>query len=187
VIPGCAGDPLDKPLESANGAIRFVEPDALGTPLHLTRSRLSDALRFLPDDATAERCRRYVTDHGGADFFSRQDWRSELERLAQGNGRFETDAEREAAIEEEMQEGRTLLNDGLGTTTVRHVALPWGIAGTLTRRALRDSAFLTAFAEQPLRRRGVRAGDDRYGLMRLNGKFLTCLPGRGRHWFVTAV
>jgi hypothetical protein len=187
VIPGCAGDPLDRPLESANGAIRFVEPDALGTPLHLTRSRMSDARRFLPDGATGERCRRFVTDHGGADFFARQDWRSELERLAQGNGRFETDDEREAAIEEEIQEGRTLLNDGLGTTTVRHVALPWGIAGRVTRRALRDSAFLTAFAEQPLRRRGVRAGDDRYGLMRLNGKFLTCLPGRGRQWFVTAV
>ena len=57
----------------------------------------------------------------------------------------------------------------------------------MTRRALKKSAHLTAFAERPLRRRGVRAGDDRYGLMRLNGKFLTCLPGRGRQWFLTAV
>ena len=44
-----------------------------------------------------------------------------------------------------------------------------------------------AFAERPLRRRAVRAGDDRYQLMRLNGKFLTCLPGRGRRWFFSTV
>ena len=30
--------------------IRFVEPDALGTPLYLRRSRMSDARRFLPDE-----------------------------------------------------------------------------------------------------------------------------------------
>ena len=187
VTPGPAGDPLDQPLDSTNGSVHFVEPDALGTPLYLRRSRMSDARRFLPDYATAERCRRAVAQGGGPAFFERPGWRTELERLAQGKGRFETDAEREAAIEAEISEGRTLLNDGLGTTTVRHVALPWGIAGDVTRRALKDSAYLTAFAERPLRRRGVRAGDDRYGLMRLNGKFLTCLPGRGRQWFFTAV
>ncbi len=187
VTPGPAGDPLDQPLDSPNGAVHFVGSDALGTPLYLRRSRMSDARRFLPDDSTAERCRRFVAQEGGPAFFERPAWRAELERLAQGNGRFETDAEREAAIEAEISEGRALLNDGLGTTTVRHVALPWGIAGDVTRRALKDSAHLTAFAERPLRRRGVRAGDDRYGLMRLNGKFLMCLPGRGRQWFFTAV
>lgn len=190
VTPGGAadwGDPLDRPLASSNGSIRFVEPDALGTPLYLRRSRMSDARRFLPDESTAERCRNLVAQHGGAAFFDRPGWRAELDALAQGTGRFESDAEREAAIEDEINEGRTLLNDGLGTTTVRHVALPWGIAGDLTRRALRGSAYVTAFAERPLRRRGVRAGDDRYGLMRLNSKFLMCLPGRGRQWFFTAV
>ena len=187
VQPGSAGDPLDQPLASSNGTVHFVEPDALGTPLYLRRSRMSDARRFLPDDATAERCRTLVARGGGAAFFDRPGWRAELERLAQGNGRFETDEEREAAIREEIHAGRALLNDGLGATTVRHVALPWGIAGEVTRRALRDSAYLTAFAERPLRRRGVRAGDDRYELMRLNGKFLTCLPGRGRQWFFTTV
>jgi hypothetical protein len=187
VTPGPAGDPLDRPLASMNGAIHFVEPDALGTPLYPRRSRMSDARRFLPDDSTAEGCRQLVARHGGRAFFERSSWRRELEQLAAGNGRFESDAEREAAIDDEINEGRALLNAGLGTTTVRHVALPWGIAGDLTRRALRDSAHVTAFAERPLRRRGVRAGDDRYGLMRLNGKFLTCLPGRGRQWFFTVV
>ena len=187
VMPGPAGDPLDLPLDSVNGSIHFLEPDALGTPLYLRRSRMSDARRYLPDEATADRCRQFVARNGGAAFFEKPGWQTELERVAQGNGRFETDDEREAAIEDEISQGRALLSAGLQTTGVRHVALPWGIAGEVTRRALRDSACVTAFAERPLRRRGVRAGDDRYGLMRLNGKFLTCLPGRGRQWFFTAV
>jgi hypothetical protein len=187
VAPGFARDPLDRPLASVNGSIHFVEPDALGTPLYLRRSRMSDARRFLPDDATGARCRELVTRHGGPAFFDRPAWQAELTQAAHGGGRFESDGEREGAIEEEIEQGRALLNQGLRTTTVRHVALPWGIAGDVTRRALRRSACVTAFAERPFRRRGVRAGDDRYGLMRLNGKFLMCLPGRGRQWFFTAV
>jgi hypothetical protein len=57
----------------------------------------------------------------------------------------------------------------------------------VTRRALAATGHETAFAERPLRRRGAHAGDDRFQLMRLNAKFLTCLPGRGRQWFCTTV
>jgi hypothetical protein len=189
VTPGFGSEPyLDRPLASANGTIRFVEPDALGTPLYLRRSRMSDARRYLPDEQAAERCRDHVARSGGASFFERPRWREELGALTRaGDGRFENDAARAAEILEEINLGRALLNSGLGTTTVRHLALPWGIAGDLTRRALPGSGHVTAFAERPLRRRGVRAGDDRYGLMRLNSKYLTCLPGRGRQWFFTAV
>jgi hypothetical protein len=102
-------------------------------------------------------------------------------------GRFETEADRASAIRDELADGRTLLNERLRTTTVKHVALPWGIAGTLARDALEATGHETAFAERPLRRRAIRAGDDRYQLMRLNGKFLTCLPGHGRQWFFSTV
>ena len=112
VSPAFANEPyLDRPLAPPNGSIRFVEPDALGTPLYLRRSRMSDARRFLPDEGTAERCRQHVARNGGAHFFDRPGWRAELERLAAGNGRFETDDEREAAILDEINEGRALLND----------------------------------------------------------------------------
>jgi hypothetical protein len=189
VTPAFASEPpLDRPLASANGALRFVEPEALGTPLYLLRSRMSDARRFLPDEPAAERCREHVARSGGARFFDRPHWRDELHALARaGGGRFEKDEARAAGILDEITEGRALLNGRLGTTTVRHVALPWGIAGDLTRRALPGTGHITAFAERPFKRRVVRAGDDPYGLMRLNSKYLTCLPGRGRQWFFTAV
>jgi hypothetical protein len=70
---------------------------------------------------------------------------------------------------------------------VKHAALPWGIGGKVTRQALVATGHETAFSERPLRRRAVRAGDDRHQLMRLNGKFLTCLPGKGRSWFLRSL
>jgi hypothetical protein len=182
---------LERPLTTVNGHTSFLQPDALGTPLYLQRSRMSDARRYLSDETAAGRCRQHVAGNGGARFFDRPRWRQELYSIADDEGteteRFETDTARAAAIRAELAEGRTLLNERLGTTTVRHVALPWGVAGGTTRRALADTGHELAFAERPLKRRGVRTGDDRYQLMRLNGKFLTCLPGRGRKWFFSTV
>jgi hypothetical protein len=189
VTPGYAGEPfLNRPVTSTDGHVESVGSEALGTPLYLRRSRMSDARRFFPDEAAVDRCRRHVADHGGARFFDRSDWRRELASLSSdAGGRFETEADRASAIRDELADGRALLNERLRTTTVKHVALPWGIAGTLARDALEATGHETAFAERPLRRRAIRAGDDRYQLMRLNGKFLTCLPGHGRQWFFSTV
>ena len=189
VTPEFTREPLlNRPLALANGVMRFVEPDALGTPLYLRRSRMSDARRLVADEGVAEQCRDHVRRHGGADFFMRAGWRQELQNTAQtGAGAVETEGAQAAAIREELALGRALLNEKLGTTTVRHVALPWGIAGEVTRRTLAETGHETAFAERPFRRRSVHAGGDRFQLMRLNSKFLTCLPGRGRQWFFTTV
>jgi hypothetical protein len=188
VTPEYSREPfLNRPVAASNGHLSFVEPEALGTPLYLPRSRMSDARRFVADSETAERCREHVARNGGAAFFDRTGWRQELEGLAgAGRGVFEDDEARAAWICGELVEGRALLNEKLGTSTVRHVALPWGIAGQIARRALADTGHVTAFAQRPLKRLAVRAGDDRYELTRLNGKFVTCLPGRGRKWFLSA-
>ncbi len=179
VTPDFAREPLlNRPLEA----------DALGTPLYLRRSRMSDARRFYADDRAAARCREHVTQHGGAEFFRMPGWRQQLRStLGRVQGRFEADGDRLSAIEEELAGARALLNDELRTNTVRHVALPWGISGAISRRAVETTGHELAFAERPWRRRSVRAGDDRFHLMRLNGKFLTCLPGRGRETFFATV
>ena len=189
VTPDYAREPfLNRPVTSMNGHIASVGSEALGTPLFLRRSRMSDARRFFADEAVAEQCRDHVASRGGVRFFDDPSWRAGLEAIAaRRGGRFESDEDRVLAIRDELAEGRALLNEGLRTTTVKHVALPWGIAGEITRRALQDTGHETAFAERPLRRRAVRAGDDRFQLMRLNGNFLTCLPGRSRQWFFTTV
>ena len=166
---------------------RPPEADGLGTPLYARRSRMSDARRFHPDLAAADRCRAHVAARGGAEFFRRAGWRDELRQVTRGSaGAFESDDTRAAAVRAELAEGRAILSDRLGVP-VKHVAMPWGIAGELAVRAAEDTGHLLCFAEQPLRRRSVRAGDDRFHLMRLNGRFLTCLPGRGRETFLSTV
>jgi hypothetical protein len=189
VRPGFEQEPiLNRPITAMNGHVATVGPDALGTPLYVRRSRMSDARRYVADEGVAERCRRQVADGGGPRFFDRPDWRRELETIAAaGRGSFESDEARATTIRDELANGRALLNERLGTNTVKHVALPWGISGSLTRQALEATGHVTAFAERPLLRRAIRAGDDRFQLMRLNGRFLTCLPGRGRQWFLTTV
>jgi hypothetical protein len=188
VRPGFEREPLlNRPITTMDGRVDTVGPDALGTPLYVRRSRMSDARRYVADEGVADRCRRHVAQHGGPRFFERPDWRRELQAVGTGGrGAFESDSARSTAIRDELANGRALLNDKLGTNTVKHAAMPWGISGALTRQALEATGHVTAFAERPLRRRAIRAGDDRFQLMRLNGRFLTCLPGRGRTWFFTA-
>jgi len=190
VRPGFEQEPLlNRPVTAINGRVAAVDPEALGTPLYLRRSRMSDARRYVADEALADRCRRHVAARGGADFFRRSDWRRALLAMvtAANRGSFETDEVRAATIRDELADGRALLNDRLRTRTVKHVAMPWGVSGAVTRQALEATGHVTAFAERPLRRRGIKAGDDRYQLMRLSGRFLTCLPGRGRQWFLSTV
>ena len=167
---------------------RPLEANGLGTPLYQRRSRMSDALRFHADERAAERCRERVAELGGLEFFRAPTWRHELiSALGRPEGRFEDDRERTDAITDELASGRALLNEGLRTNSVRHVALPWGVSGAISRRAVEATGHELAFAERPWQRRSVRAGDDRFHLMRLNGKFLTCLPGRGRDTFFAMV
>ena len=189
VRPGFEQEPLlNRPVTSTNGRVEAVDPAALGTPLYVRRSRMSDARRYFADEAVAERCRRRVAEAGGAPFFERPQWRRELEAMMAGaRGAFESDEARALAVREELAAARAMLNDALQTDTVKHVAMPWGIGGALARREVEATGHATAFAERPLLRRAIRAGDDRYQLMRLSGRFLTCLPGRGRQSFFTTV
>jgi peptidoglycan/xylan/chitin deacetylase (PgdA/CDA1 family) len=189
VTPDYAREPiLERPLTAREPAVRFLGPGELGTPLYERRSRMSEARRFVPDETVAARCRAHVREHGGAAFFTHDHWRRDLEAIGRdGAGSFEADRDRDRMIRDELADARAILNDRLRTTTVRHVAMPWGIAGESARQAAAATGHATAFAERPLRRRAVRAGDDRYQLMRLNGKFVTCLPGRGRSWFFSTV
>ena len=57
----------------------------------------------------------------------------------------------------------------------------------MTRRALERAGFETAFAERLFHPKRIRAGDDPFWLMRLNGKFMPCLPGRDRRTFFSTV
>ncbi len=183
VRPGFATwHPLDRPLVSRDPACTYLAPDDLGAPLYPQRSRLSDALRHLDCTRARERCKAHVRVRGGAAFFERRSWKSELLAIVNENDRgvFETENERRAAIYEDLDRAVAVLRERLRTNTVRYLCFPWEIAGTIAYEAARALGFRTAFSSRLLGLRAVRAGDDPWRLMRLNGKFIPRLPRRRR-------
>ena len=70
---------------------------------------------------------------------------------------------------------------------MKHVALPWGVSGRVTRRLLERSGYRTAYAERIFHPKRIVGGIDPFWLMRLNGKFIPCLPGRNRRTFFSTV
>ena len=187
VRPGYQPHPHLYPWADTPSGERFVTAADLGAPLYPVRSRLSDALRFR-HPAAFDAGVRHVRGNGGAAFFEQPGWRADLQAStrAAGEGRFETDAERDAAIREDMGRARTILNAELRTDTVRHMCFPFAVAGDAAERIARDVGYETAFADRLFGARSVRAGDNPYRLMRLKHQYLFCLPGRGRRWFFSA-
>jgi len=159
---------LNRPRIDAGRTLEFVTPDRVGFPLLHRRSRMSDARRFFPDpDACA---RLEVSDGTQIDA---------TPFAGKIRGRWESADEQVHAIEAELAESRDVLQSRLGTV-VRHICLPWGVSGSITRRALERTGFLSAFANKLSGRFAVGPGDDPYFLKRLNERHLFALPGRGR-------
>ena len=158
---------LNRPRVDAAGPPEFLTPDRVGFPLLHRRSRMSDARRFYPDPAACARLEASEPDAALLPF------------AGQLKGWWETAEEQARAIEHELVAGREVLEQRLGTT-VRHICLPWGVSGAVTRAALERTGFLTAFANRLSGRFAVSAGDDPYFLKRLSSRYVFALPGRGR-------
>jgi hypothetical protein len=164
----------------------FITPADLGAPLYPTRSRMSEAPRVWHAPAIREACLRLVASEGGAAFFARSDWRAQLERVVVrtgGTSVTETDGEQQTSIERELDEARSELNDRLGTRSVNHVCLPWGISGRHTETALARLGFSTAVANRMPGMFAVRRGDHPFWLKRLPNRYIYRLPGQGRRWW----
>ena len=174
---------LNRPRVDRNGAPRFLDPAALGAPLYVRRSCMSDALRFYPDAATGARTTEYVTANGGERFFDRPGWRPELRRVAgEPQGTSQDAGVRDRAIEDELRGGREDLESRLPGHRVDHICLPWGVAGRATRAALERCGYRSAFANRFRGRFAVAAGDDPYALKRLSNRYVFALPGHGRRY-----
>jgi hypothetical protein len=166
-------------------ALRFLEPDQLGAPLYVARSRMSDARRVPVPLDTQARCLEFVAKQGGADFFSQLDWTDRLRRITRDGTRaraesVESEADRDRAIEAELDRGRAILNERLRTNTVNHVCLPWGVSSAFTASALPRLGYRSAIANRMQGLLAVKAGDDPYWLKRLPNRYIFHLPGRGR-------
>ena len=165
------------------GSVRepaYLQPAALGYPLFARRSRMSDGRRFVPDPSACQALADYVSKNGGAAFFDRTDWQTELRaRAASIGGKWESDEEREREIEEELALSRDTLSERIGVR-VKHACLPWGVSCGASARALQRLGYETAFANRWRGRLAVAAGDQPYFLKRLHHRYIFALPGRAR-------
>jgi len=182
VTPDFASTPLlNRPQIAELPDPRFLTPSDLGAPLYTSRSRMSDALRVSAADEIRIRCLERVAGGGGPRFFEKPTWRGELDAIAQGAPTsVESSERRRAAIEEELDRCRALLNARLATGSVQHVCLPWGVSGENATAALQRLGFKSAFANRLQGTHAVRRGDDLFWLKRLPNKYIFRLPGRGR-------
>jgi hypothetical protein len=183
VTPGYVATPfLNRPQLAPPPDLRFVTAAELGAPLYPARSRMSDGARAAVPLDLHRRCVELVAKEGGAAFFRRPTWRTDLRRVvrARGTAARESDAEQTRAIEEELSRGRAVLNERLRSNRVNHVCLPWGVAGRRTRAALERLGYRSAFANRLRGMHAVRPGDDIYWLKRLPNKYIFRLPRRGR-------
>ena len=176
---------MNRPQIGDDGVASFLMPSRLGHPIFGCRSRMSDGRRFRPDLDACEAVERFVAGHGGPRFFDRPDADRDLAPLlARVSGHYESEETQAAAIERELADARDQLEARLAVT-VRHVCLPWGVTGRITRRTLERLGFRTAFANRLSGRLAVGRHDDPFFLKRLHARHVFALPGRGRRVFTT--
>ena len=172
----------------ANGRV------ALGRPLYRSAPRMSECRRYVEDPQLRDTCERYVAQRGGAVFFERRTWRLELDavtadyRRSQGErGRYETDAEREAALWRELHESKQMIERELAGKTVRHFCYPWDVGSELAIALSVKAGYVTNVVVQtPTREMGVTLGSPAR-ISRFGEDWIFTLPGRGRRSFVDPV
>jgi peptidoglycan/xylan/chitin deacetylase (PgdA/CDA1 family) len=176
---------LNHPRLNTTDPPEFLPMSRIGFPLFPRRSRMSDGRRFLPNAAACARVEAFVSERGGPSFFETPDWQQALAGpLAAVTGEWETEQDQRGAIEYELAASREDLERRLGVR-VRHLCLPWGVTGTITRDAIARLGFETAVANRMPGMYAVRSGDDPFFLKRLPNRYIFALPGRGRRSFLT--
>ena len=176
---GYAG--LDVPLIHDGKRDLMGEEIAPGTPILASEPRMGEGRRFYEDPSIRAAALRAVADGGGDAFFTREDWPAVLRATVRRRvpGRWETAAEKEAAIRRELVESRRVIEERTGQPVI-HLCHPWHVAGPTARRLMREAGYRTAFAGKV---RGVpitMAGGDPYCIARIGEDYVELLPGEGR-------
>jgi peptidoglycan/xylan/chitin deacetylase (PgdA/CDA1 family) len=172
---------LDLPL--FHDGDKDLEPAAvpLGTPVLRWQARLSEARRFFEDPGVRAPSVRRVAAEGEA-FFVRPGWRAELVQLTRARrveGRYETEAERDAAIGRELSEAKRLIEARTGRSC-RLLCYPWHVASGVAERLAREAGYRAAFVGKDPRAPIALPGADPMRLGRIGEDWIETLPGKRR-------
>jgi peptidoglycan/xylan/chitin deacetylase (PgdA/CDA1 family) len=171
---------LSWPAVDIDGARQFLGRHLLGHPLYETRSRMSDAYRYLPDESSLRSCLNHVAENGGENYFSTENWDQNLLEIAESHqGRYETADSRKAAIIEELLLGKEILEKRLGKR-IEQICMPWAVCGKVAESLLRELGYKSAVADILYGRRYLHSKTNPFRIMRLKNSYIACLPGKGR-------
>lgn len=130
-----------------------------GTPVHRFRKSIQ-ARRWIPDPRHGDAVIEHVVANGGRAFFGREGWKAELlavhdkVRAELGDqGRFETDAEHEARIREEVAGSKRIIEEKL-SKRVDFICWPGGGETSLARRIALESGYLATTKGTAVNRTG---------------------------------
>jgi hypothetical protein len=158
-----------------------------GLPIFYAEPRMQAARRFYPDEDLIEECTALASRSEPEVFFGRPDWRRQLQRVVEryasrmgSLGRFETPAERDRAVREELAASRHEIERRLPEGRVNHLCYPWYDAAAFAVTASREVGYDLNYFGLRRGRPTNRPGQDPFGVVRVEEIFLERLPGVGR-------
>lgn len=159
----------------------------LGAPIYESDSLMAGRPIYRPDPRLARACMEHVRRAGANAFFRSAGWRKELSRFAadwrkrhDDRSGFDDPSAVHRELVSDLQRSRTLIEERIPGTEVRHLCYPYTLGSQAAVRASREAGYLSNFWGVLPDRRTNRAGDDPYQCPRLKGDYLERLPGRGR-------
>lgn len=171
---------------NCNGKV--AEQAYYGTPIFTLRPSMAAVKRFEPAAETIEHLQRFVTHHGGKEYFKRKDWKKVL--LGEFNHarhcRLDKHVEGESyqsEIREEFIVARKIMESKLSGKQVQHFSAPWCQATEGALRMASQNGYATAFMGMTGFHawRIRRLPNSQFAVIpRLPDDYIFCLPGRER-------
>jgi peptidoglycan/xylan/chitin deacetylase (PgdA/CDA1 family) len=157
-----------------------------GLPLFECASLMCVRPRYHPAKAVLEACIARVASEGGRAFFASRSAESELRRTYEeatathGRGHLDGPDEIAAAVRDDLERSKVLIDEALGGSVCRHLCYPYTDGSAAAVALSREAGFATNFWGIVPGRRGNRPGDDPFYIPRLKGDYVFRLPGEGR-------
>lgn len=181
------------PVYYSKGQPDYSRNVPFGTPVYRAEPRFSGYSQYFDNEDVRQACVDHVRENGGEAFFLRKNWRKQLQRVQRratqrfGPGEYETIAETEAALVDDLSACKSAIEAHLPGKKVKHFCFPWFIGSRQAVRAAQAVGFQALYWGILRDRRTNRPGDDPLHIMRLEDRFIFTLPGTGRKTFTDVI
>ena len=156
-----------------------------GAPIYRAEPRMRGLPRYYEDEAVRQVCVALVAQHGGATFFQRKGWRSQLLHAYRKQKRpmvspYEPQVLLRTAIYEDVAQSKAAIESRLAGHRVQHFCFPWYVGSKLAVDEARRAgyrAFHWGFLPDV---ESNKPGSGPLRIGRLDERYILRLPGAGR-------